>query len=76
MDLATDDHRAWTLAPHLVVVGAATELGRVDEPGDRDHLPARRGRRVRRAAPGGRRVTPVVAGQIMRDEAISLFGRP
>ena len=23
MDLTTDDHRAWALAPHLVLVGAA-----------------------------------------------------
>ena len=76
MDLSTDDHRAWTLAPHLVVVGASDswvqwmnpETGttcRLDQGGDYVVLS-----RVHD------RVVPVVAGQILYDEASSLFGDP
>jgi hypothetical protein len=76
VDLTTDDQRAWTLAPHLVVVGASAvsvewmdpETGitcRVDPRGEYAVL-----RRV------GDRVAPVVAGQILPDEAASLFADP
>lgn len=76
MDLGTDDHRAWNLAPHLVAVGASArsiewmnpETGttcQVDPTGEYVVL-----RRV------NDRVTPVVAGQILPDEATSLFHDP
>ena len=76
MDLSTDDQRAWALAPHLVVVGASAgsvewmnpDTGttcQVDPFGDYVVL-----RRV------GDRVTPVVGGQILADEAAALFGDP
>jgi len=76
VDLGTDDHRAWSLAPHLVVVGASTgsiewmnpETGttcQVDPAGEYVVL-----RRV------NDRVTPVVAGQILPDEADALFKDP
>jgi hypothetical protein len=76
VDLSTNDHRAWTLAPHLVVVGASAgsvewmnpETGttcQVDPTGEYVVL-----RRV------NERVTPVVAGQILPDEAVALFKDP
>ena len=76
MDLSTNDHRAWTLAPHLVVVGASAgsvewmnpETGttcQVHELGEYVVL-----RRV------GDRITPVVGGQILADEAAALLDDP
>ena len=76
MDLSTDDQRAWTLAPHLVVLGASgssvewmnPETGttcQVHPLGEYVVL-----RRV------GDRVTPVVGGQILADEAAALFDDP
>ena len=76
MDLTTNDQRGWTLAPHLVVVGASAgsvewmnpETGttcQVDPLGKYAVL-----RRV------GDRVLPVVAGQILADEAKALFHDP
>ena len=76
MDLSTDDQRAWTLAPHLVVLRASAdsvewmnpETGttcQVDPLGEYVVL-----RRV------GDRVTPVVGGQILADEAAALFDDP
>ncbi len=76
MDLKTDDHRAWALAPHLVLVGASAgcvewmnpETGttcQLDADGDYVIL-----RRV------GERILPVVGGQILRDAAASLFEDP
>ncbi len=76
MDLGTSDQRAWTLAPHLVVVGVSPssvewmnpETGttcQVDSLGEYVVL-----RRV------GDRVAPVVAGQILLDEAAALFHDP
>ena len=76
MDLSTDDQRAWTLAPHLVVVGASE--GSVEwlnpETGttcqvhpDGEYVVLRR---------AGDRVTPVVGGQILADEVAALFDDP
>jgi hypothetical protein len=76
VDLTTGDHRAWTLAPHLVLVGSSVssvewmnpETGttcQLDPQGDYLVL-----RRV------GDRVLPVVAGQILPDAAASLFEDP
>ncbi len=76
MDVTTADQRAWTLAPHLVVVGAGPgsvewmnpETGTTCqlEPGG-DYVVLRR---------VGERITPVVAGQILLDEAASVFVDP
>jgi hypothetical protein len=76
VDLTTDDQRAWALAPHLVLVGASAdsvewmnpETGttcQLDPEGEYVVL-----RRVRD------HVTPVVAGQILRDSAAAIFGAP
>ncbi len=76
MDLTTNDQRAWALAPHLVLVGSSAgsvewmnpETGttcRLDPQGEYVVL-----RRV------GDRIMPVVAGQILHDEAASLFEEP
>jgi len=76
VDLSSDDQRAWHLAPHLVVVGASEgavawlnpETGttcQVHPLGDYVVL-----RRV------GDRVTPVVGGQILPDEAAILIEDP
>jgi hypothetical protein len=76
VDLTTDDDRAWALAPHLVLVGASAgsmewmnpETGttcKLDSHGDYVVL-----RKV------GDRILPVVAGQILRDAAASLFEEP
>jgi hypothetical protein len=76
MDLGTDDHRAWGLAPHLVVVGASArsiewtnpETGTTCQVGpDGEYVVLRR---------VNDRVIPVVAGQILPDEADSLFRDP
>jgi len=76
VDLSSDDQRAWQLAPHLVVVGASAgavawlnpETGttcQVHPLGEYVVL-----RRV------GDRVTPVVGGQILPDEAATLLDDP
>jgi hypothetical protein len=76
VDLMTDDLRAWTLAPHLVVVGSSavsvdwmdTETGttcHVDRQGEYAVL-----RRV------GARVAPVETGQIPVRGAVSLVADP
>ena len=76
MDLATKDQRAWTLAPHLVVVGASP--GSVEwmnpETGTTCQVHPRGEYVVLRRI--GDRVTPVVGGQILVDEAASLFDDP
>ena len=76
MDVTTTDQRAWALAPHLVLVGSSAgtvewmnpETGttcQLDTTGDYVVL-----RRV------GDRIAPVVAGQILPDEAASIFEDP
>jgi hypothetical protein len=76
VDLTTDDHRAWALAPHLVLVGASA--GSVEwmnpETGTTCQLDAEGDYVVLRRV--GDRVTPVVGGQILRDAAASLFEDP
>ena len=76
MDLGTDDHRAWHLAPHLVVVGASA--------GSVEWMNPETGTTCQ-IAPEGEyvvlrrvhdRVVPVVAGQILPDEATALFRDP
>ena len=76
MDLSTNDQRAWTLAPHLVVVGASA--GSVEwmnpETGTTCQVhPLGEYVVLRRV---GDRVTPVVGGQILADEAAALFDDP
>jgi hypothetical protein len=76
VDLTTDDRRAWTLAPHLVLVGASA--GSIEwmnpETGTTCQLDADGEYVVLRRV--GDRITPVVAGQILRDSAASLFEDP
>ena len=77
MDLATTDHRAWTLAPHLVVLdskaGDAVEWLN-PETGTTCQLDSNGEYVVLRRTE--LRVTPVVAGQILSDEATAIFGDP
>ena len=76
MDLRTDDRRAWALAPHLVLIGAST--GSVEwmnpETGTTCQLDSQGDYVVLRKV--GDRILPVVAGQILRDAAASLFEDP
>jgi hypothetical protein len=76
VDLRTDDHRAWSLAPHLVVVGAsAGSVGWMNpETGTTCRLDSQGEYVVLRKV--GDRIMPVVAGQILRDAAASLFEDP
>jgi len=76
VDVTTDDQRAWTLAPHLVLVGASA--GSVEwmnpETGTTCQLDPQ-GEYVVLRKVGGR-IVPVVAGQILHDEAASIFEDP
>ena len=76
MDLTTEDNRAWALAPHLVLIGASA--GSVEwmnpETGTTCQLDSQGDYVVLRKVGG--RITPVVAGQILRDAAASLFDDP
>ena len=76
MDLATDDPRAWTLAPHLVLVGASSDAVQWMNPetGTTCEVhPLGEYVVLRRV---GDRVAPVVGGQILADEAAALFDDP
>lgn len=76
MDVTTADQRAWTLAPHLVVVGVTADTVEWMNPETGTTCQLESGgdyvvlRRV------GGRVTPVVAGQILLDEAASVLVDP
>ena len=76
MDLTTDDQRAWALAPHLVLVGATA--GSIEwmnpETGTTCQLDSQGDFVVLRKV--GDRIMPVVAGQILRDAAASVFEDP
>jgi hypothetical protein len=77
VDLATTDHRAWTLAPHLVVLdskaGKAVEWLNPETGTTCQLAPSGEYVVLRRME---QRVTPVVAGQILPDEAAQVFGNP
>ena len=75
MDLATDDQRAWHLAPHLVLLDRESDLAWLNpetgttcvlEP-DGDYVVLRR---------NGERYAPVVAGQLASADAHTLRSDP
>ncbi|QIG41932.1 hypothetical protein G5V58_03285 [Nocardioides anomalus] len=76
MDVGTTDQRAWSLAPHLVVVRATGDAA--------EWLSPDSGTTCRLEAVGeyvvlrrvGTRVTPVVAGTVLPDEAAVLLTDP
>jgi hypothetical protein len=76
VDLRTNDQRAWHLAPHLVLVGASDESVEWMNPetGTTCQLDPHGEYLVLRRL--GNRIVPVVAGQILHDEAASLFEDP
>lgn len=76
MDVSTNDQRAWTLAPHLVVVRtSAAAIGWMNpETGTTCQVEADGEYVVLRRVDS--RVTPVVAGRIGPDEAVSMFEDP
>jgi hypothetical protein len=79
VDLATDDQRAWTLAPHLVLLDSG--VGRTDstvwlnpETGTSCLLEPSGEYVVMRR--NGERYTPVVAGQVPADDTAELRRNP
>lgn len=76
MDPSTDDQRAWTLAPHLVVVSASPEVVSwlAPETGTTCQLEANGDYVVLRRV--GERVTPVVAGQLLVEQAAAICADP
>jgi hypothetical protein len=80
MDLSTDDHRAWALAPHLVLVDEAT----ADEGGETVWLNPETGTTCHLEASGeyvvmrrrGERYAPVVAGRVPPEDADTVLADP
>lgn len=75
MDLGTEDQRAWTLAPHLVLVDHGPETIWLNPETGTTCLLEPNGEYVvmRRT---GERYAPVVAGQVGADDTALLRGEP
>ena len=75
MDLSTEDQRAWTLAPHLVLVDHGPETIWLNpETGTTCLLEANGEYVVMRRT--GERYAPVVAGQVGAEDAVVLQTEP